>query len=507
MALITDDCNALLRASADQSRKRKLRRADGYGNNVRRRANSLVRRFKTLAGAPVAALLLLAPILGCAVPQPRGQGALTHEVEPQTKRGYWLYLPKPYIDATEAERRRRRWPLVVTFHGMKPFDNAYPQAREWQQEADRYGFVVVAPQLRAPDVFGQFPLRTVTRAFKSDELATLEILKDVFAKTDADPSNVLSTSWSSGGYMAHYMMNRHPARFTCLAVRQSNFSASVLDEKLAPLSIYHPILILNTQNDFAVCLRESAEAVKWYEAQQYRNAFWIKIKALGHARTPDMAADFFGRVAGVRPLGAPSALARRAAIDGNPEGLALLAGNIPDFKAPPPQYGDVRTLASLPPTPRRNTQVRQRSNRQPVSARRSGLRPMKVDRVASRASAAGSKPRGSAARDRSRGSRQVARAAPEPSQVTVRVSAAIGLVPLHLGFSADCPSDWVRSSDFLWTLDGQKVCSGINGQKTITKPGTYELGVLVVTADGAEHRASRNVRVLPRLTRRNAGSE
>ena len=68
-----------------------------------------------------------------------------------------------------------------------------------------------------------------------------------------------------------------------------------------------------------------------------------------------------------------------------------------------------------------------------------------------------------------------------------------------LSFSADCPADWRRSADFLWTFNGDPVCSGVNGQRTITEPGEHTLGLLVVTASGQEHRAYRLVRVLPHI--------
>ena len=88
--------------------------------------------------------LVLAGIVagGCAVPQPRGNGQLMYLKEPTTKRGYWLYLPEDYVAKDGRRLDGKKWPLVMSFHGMKPWDNANPQAREWQEEADRYGYVV-----------------------------------------------------------------------------------------------------------------------------------------------------------------------------------------------------------------------------------------------------------------------------------------------------------------------------------------------------------------------------
>jgi len=423
----------------------------------RRERGSLSARLsgRGLAGVALA-LCVLAGLTqtGCAVPQPRGDGRLQRIVEPRSSRGYWLYLPSEYVKCTEAERRARRWPTVVTFHGMKPFDNAHPQAREWQQEADRYGYVVVAPELRAPDVFAEFPLRSVTPAFRSDEAATLAILDHVFAHTAADPGNVLATSWSSGGYMAHYMMNQYPDRFTCLAVRQSNFSPYVLNEALVPRSRQHPVLIVNTQNDFDVCKRESREAVAWYSRHGFRYVAWVYIKNLGHERTPDLAADFFARIAGVEPNRPPEVLVQRQAIDGNAEGMAFLSGRMALPRRATP------TAAAPAPAAERPVAA---STTGVAAARRPNVRP----------------------------------------EVAIRVSTAIGIEPLHLGYWAVCPADWYQSASFQWTLNGEPIGNSVNGQRTIGQAGEHTLGLLIVTRDNQEFRAARTVRVLPQV--RSAG--
>ena len=283
------------------------------------RKPTAVRRRAATRGAPALALASVAlSALGCAVPQPAGEGRLSRVIETSTRRGYWLYLPKDCVGAEggDSSRSTKVRPLVVTFHGMKPFDCAHAQAREWEAEADRYGFIVVAPELQAMDVLGQFPVRSVDRALKSDEEATLAILEHVFATTPADRHNVLSTSWSSGGYVAHYMLNRHPDRFTCLAVRQSNFSGSILDSERTPQSLDHPILIVSTEYDFPICKRESNEAVEWYRQHTYRALSWLRLKALGHARTPEVAADFFACLAGVAPSRPSEVPARQPVLDG-----------------------------------------------------------------------------------------------------------------------------------------------------------------------------------------------
>jgi dienelactone hydrolase len=288
---------------------------------------------------------------GCLVSQPHGKGEMRTVVEPTTRRTYHLYLPQSYTQLDPLARKQRRWPLVVTFHGMKPFDHAPWQVHEWEAEADRFGFIVVAPELNAPDVLAEFPLKRVHPAMKRDEEATLAIIRHVFATTEADPGNVLSTGFSSGGYMAHYMLNRHPDVFTCLAARQGNFSTSVQDPSLAPRSQRTPILIVYTENDMGICKKESQDAITWYERNGFTNVGWVRLKALGHVRTPDLAADFFGRAAGVSPLRPPSTLANRQAMAGNSRGLQFMSGQMGSNRVAtgPTPSADVNTVRTPPP--------------------------------------------------------------------------------------------------------------------------------------------------------------
>ncbi len=411
---------------------------------------------------------LLVAASGCAVPQPKGAGLLKRHVEPTTRRGYWLYLPVDYVQADAQARKARRWPLVVTFHGMKPFDGAYAQAREWEYEADRYGFIVVAPELKAPSIFAQFPVRTVHPWFRSDVKATLAILDDVFRRTEADPQNVLATSWSSGGYMAHYMLNHYPERFTCLAVRQSNFSRSVLDPKMCERSKYHPILIVNTENDFAICRTESRDAIRWYENHGYKNVWWVVMKRYGHVRTPDVAASYFAHVAGVKPKYPPNdVLVRRQAIDGNAEGLAFLAGDSSRLVRAP----DGAAGARPEPTAGLGPQVRV-------------WRPAPAE---PQPAATGDMP------------------GAERRPVAIRVDSPVGLEPLYVIYSAECPPAWYRVARFTWKLDGRFIGDDSSGQRTILEPGRHELTLEVVAPDGRTYTARTSIHVLRRMSTRAGG--
>lgn len=278
----------------------------------------------------VIALGMLLTTTGCVVGQPRGEGTLHRRVEADTGRGYWLYLPRDMVRNPD-ERDSRAWPVVLTLHGMKPFDNAWSQACEWQAEADRYGFVVIAPELHSPDVLMEFPVRHVHPAFYADERVVLRILDDVQKDVQPGSDALLATGWSSGGYLAHYLLNRHPHRVTCLVAREANFSAGVLDSTRAPEAAHRPVLVVNTEHGIEVCKIESRYAIAWYQSHGGRSVAWLYLRGLAHERTPEIAAAFFAESSGLLqpapgrtpPQPAP-VLSRMAALDGNPSGMALL---------------------------------------------------------------------------------------------------------------------------------------------------------------------------------------
>ena len=208
-------------------------------------------------------------------------------VNPPTKRGYWLYLPKAFsLD--------RRWPLVVTLHGMKPFDNSTYQIHEWEPVADDYGFVVVAPDLGSADLMGEFPLRNPANpALLLDELVVLSIVEEICTSVPINTDRILLTSWSSGGYVSHYLMNRHPELFTALAARESNFHPGLMDPKLVENYRHKPIIVFYGENDFAGVKREAIASAAWYREHKFTKLREQEIPRIGHQRRPGIAADFF----------------------------------------------------------------------------------------------------------------------------------------------------------------------------------------------------------------------
>jgi len=257
-------------------------------------------------GLIISTCLGLAVFSGCAVPQPRGEGLYTRVTEPQTGTVYHLYLPVDYVRNKGRHPdfpRVQRWPLVMTFHGMKPYDSALPQEREWEKEADIYGYIVCAPELHSSDSFMEYPLTKEHSYVLKDREDVMAIMDHVFLTTSADPKRVLSTSWSSGGYLAHYFPNRFPDRFSCIATRLSNFSGKLLIESTVPLYKNRiPVAIFVGDSDLPATKSESEDAVAWYMARNFRVVRGKMIDSMGHSRIPQTAAAFFAEQMGIKPL-------------------------------------------------------------------------------------------------------------------------------------------------------------------------------------------------------------
>ena len=259
-------------------------------NNYSRRGSCASPRFLLLAGVAVLTL-------GCDVPyyRPLGQGIRYDLQEPKTKRKFFLYLPADYDT-------NKSWPVVMTFHGMRPFDISRWQLREWQATADKYGLIVVAPDLTNSDLFMKFRLGEVTPSVEGDVQAVMAILDFVLDRTAGDPDRVLLTGWSSGGFLVHFIANRYPERFAALCSRGASFTRVVLSEenarKMAARNF--PVNIFYNENDLLNSIIESKLAIKWYKSFGIDLEVTVIPKsslfpAAGHKREPEMAAEFFFR--------------------------------------------------------------------------------------------------------------------------------------------------------------------------------------------------------------------
>jgi poly(3-hydroxybutyrate) depolymerase len=233
--------------------------------------------------------VFLPVIAGCAIPQPPGRGNQFLMQEIKNHREYYLYLPSGFTT-------NRKWPMVLTLHGMKPFDSAPAQAREWQDCADRYGFVIVAPILLNSDLFMQYPMTNITNGVREDEARVLEIVNEVSEHCNVDRKRIYATSWSSGGYLLHYIVNHHPDLFAAMCARGSCFSDSILsiDNAKKMAAKHFPVMIYYCENDLAGVRRESEEALTWYKSLGFPVSSNV-VPGKGHERVPDLAAQFFAK--------------------------------------------------------------------------------------------------------------------------------------------------------------------------------------------------------------------
>lgn len=479
-----------------------------------------------LAPALVLALCLLTQS-GCAVPQKPGHGYCSRLVEPSTSTSYWLYLPEDYVRNNGQHPAGQRWPLVVTFHGLRPYDAANPQIREWQEEADRYNFIVIAPELRTCDsLYMQFPLHDPELPYvKKDEVGVLAVMDEVTRRTDADPSRVLATSFSSGGYMAHFMVNRHPERFSCLAVRGSNFSERMLDVSQIPKYRHMKIGIFFGEHDIYVCKEESMEAVEFYRRHRFE-VVAKKVSGLGHQRKPEVAAALFAGTIGVAPKTPPD-LGPLVMIDVGPEGDYSSTVPEPSAEAREPaadsdssvQHGTAFSPAPAqqPPVP---TPVAVR-NRQPRTGTEQPAVGPTRDTTTSRTS-----PRGSDTPKRPVGSNRVdtGKSAPRSSErsrpplvfarreqvafppvpATIRLHGeSIGRAPMWVSLSVELPRELKDGASVLWTDNGRPIpaLNNFETQALLNEPGDHDIEAHVIVADDRKAVLRQTITVLGTTTR------
>jgi pimeloyl-ACP methyl ester carboxylesterase len=314
---------------------------------------------------------------------------------------------------------------------------------------------------------------------------------------DIDPTKVLSTSWSSGGYLAHYMANRHPERFTCIAPRQSNFSSDVLDEAQVPRYRDTKVGIFYTENDFAICQRESQEGAQWYASRGFDVTFAV-FRDLGHARRPSVAADFFARQIDAPAKTPPIELTRmqvtrvplNGAKNGRKNGEAVYNSNVADAL----RSADRELAARAPSTTQRGQTSRPQSSLSHETLPQAS--------AGSLAPYAGHLP---ASADGATPTYDPHAVQSDADALHVRVSSTIGIAPHHVNFTAVAPARLSRGAYFLWSDNGEPIANGVNGQRFLNTPGEHELAVTMTTAEGKQYVARKIVTVLERLRKGNQG--
>ena len=229
----------------------------------------------------VMSLMLLAG--GCAVPPtPPTPVEPTHERDPVTGRGFWMYVPSTY-------RAERPSPLIVTCHGTPPYDVANHHIREWQWYGEKNNCIVIAPELIATDgIFGDGP----TAGMLNDERFILSMVSYLGYHYNIDRANVMITGFSGGGFPTYFIGLRHPDLFTCIVARNCNFSRSNIEGWWTSEALRTPILIYYGEFDPNVIQSQSGDAIAYLRAHQFSVETQIVPKT-GHERRPDIAMKFF----------------------------------------------------------------------------------------------------------------------------------------------------------------------------------------------------------------------
>jgi len=485
-----------------------------------------------IAGWSFLVVTVLVLQFGCAVTQPPGKGRAERQVEPVTHSGYWLYLPEDYVNNNGRHPKGKGWPLVVTFHGLRPYDNAKYQIREWQQEADRYGFIVVAPELRTCDSLTmQLPLRDPNLPYvEKDEQAIMTIMDEVLRRTNADPKRVLATSFSSGGYIAHYIVNRYPERFSCIAVRGSNFSEDLLATSQVPRYRDIPIGIFWGENDIGICAKESKNAVHWYR----RHNFEVEAKyvdGLGHERTPQTAAAFFASTIGATPKTAP-ATGTMVMMEYEPRGQ-LSASRRRIHRAAAPRSGQTRSNRSRPTVVNRQKTnnggivfnklpKKEKEDTQQVSSSQAPQLAPPTVRTAPNHTTTPRRPirqpysnglqRSPAPRTEQREKQiqppQRGKKVDQFPQARIKVGGKKeGVAPMWIDLDVEIPPKLQDGASILWTNNGRPMTSGrFQTRGILRKPGEHKIEARIITANNRKITLQETIKVLPRSTSQPADS-
>ncbi len=237
-------------------------------------------------------LFLLGPVLlgGCYVPP----GAPTpvdyrRAAEPTTGQPYYVYVPSDYTPD-------REWPLVITLHGLNPWDDYKMQIREWDSLAEEKGLIVVAPKLRAPVSHAVKFAGGWFRDLEADEEFLLALLDQVCGDYRIDRRAVLLTGFSAGGYPMYWVGLRHPERFSMLVARACNSDMKLFERiELSDGAKRLPIRIFWGKDDFGPIRDQSWDAIRFLRTHECYGTEYRKIDG-GHLRRPEQAYSMWREV-------------------------------------------------------------------------------------------------------------------------------------------------------------------------------------------------------------------
>lgn len=149
------------------------------------------------------------------------------------EREYVLYVPKSYHRAKPA-------PLVITLHGAGVSPRQQMEMSEWNEVADREGFLVVYPS----GTTGGGP--RVWRMRGADETRDVRFISDLIDEIQKsysiDPRRIYANGLSNGGGMSFILSCRLPGRIAAVGLvgaAQLAPWSSCADEHAVPMIDFH----------------------------------------------------------------------------------------------------------------------------------------------------------------------------------------------------------------------------------------------------------------------------
>ena len=191
-------------------------------------------------------------------------GKVNYQKEPTTGRVYHLYIPSTY-------RPTRAYPLIVSGHGMFPWDEGASQRDKWVDVAERYGLIVCSPDIDSSSAFLGIPSDRPAPELVSDEKAVVAIVKEIESRYTINQDAVMITGWSAGAYIAHFIGMRHPEIFRCIVGRCGNFNEHLVSDDVAKRARHMHVYVFYGEADWPGFAGQSKDANYWYTMHKFDN--------------------------------------------------------------------------------------------------------------------------------------------------------------------------------------------------------------------------------------------
>jgi hypothetical protein len=212
-------------------------------------------------------------------------GKIGSQKEATTGHVYHVYVPTTY-------NAKRAYPLVITGHGMFPWDEAAGQRDRWVDVAERYGLIVAAPDCDSATAFLGVPTDRPAPELVRDEKAVLGIVKELESRYNINRDAIMITGWSAGAFQAHFTGLRHPEIFRCIVGRCGNFNDHLVTDDVALRARHMHVYCFYGESDWPGFANQSREANYWYTIRGFHN-FVIRSMPGGHDPNQLEAARYF----------------------------------------------------------------------------------------------------------------------------------------------------------------------------------------------------------------------